>query len=81
MTRPELDHRRRAEHFHRRAQKAEGALAASFHAALFWRDAYQRARSNRNTLKRKLNRARAALRAARWADPVTRIIELGRLFP
>lgn len=77
----DMDHRQRAMVFHRRAQRAEADEQKASEAALHWRRAFRDLIASKRTLKRRLNRARARLRGARWADPLTRIIELGRLFP
>ena len=78
---PEIDHRAQAQKFHRRAQRAEAALERAQQDAGMYRRLFFRAAQNRNTAKRSLKRAQAKLRAVRLADPLTRIIELGKLFP
>jgi hypothetical protein len=77
----EIDHRDRASRFHRRAQKAERDARAFANEARSWREIWARAARNRDTVKRRLKRTQARLKAFRHLDPLTRIIELGRLFP
>lgn len=81
MTREQIDHRQRAIDLHRRAQRAEAEALHAKQEAAHWKAAWLRALGNRNTLRRRLRRARAKLQAARMSDAMTHIIELGRLFP
>jgi transposase InsO family protein len=76
-----IDHKARAIVFHRRAQRAERDARAAAGEARHWQALWLRAARNRDTVKRRLKRTQARMQAFRHLDPLTRIIELGRLFP
>lgn len=76
-----IDHKSRAILFHRRAQLAEAAVERWSAEAAHWKKAWLNVTSNRATIKRKLNRTRATLKTFRQHDALTRMIELGKLFP
>lgn len=76
-----LDHMVRAQRFHRRAQAAEADAQHFLRWGTAWLARYVLVERNRNTVRRKLKRARARVRRFRHKDPLTRIIELGREFP
>jgi hypothetical protein len=78
---PLVDHRQRATDLHRRAQRAEAALERAERRIMSLERGLIAVIKNRLTVKRKLSRAQARLRAIRFADPLTRIIELGKRFP
>jgi hypothetical protein len=71
----------RAMGFHRRLQKAEGALLKLGRKADFWEASWLSTVRNRNTIRRKLNRLRSRVRAHKMSNPLERIIEMGRQFP
>lgn len=78
-----IDFRRKAEQMHRRAQKAEAALARALEDAKDWRSrafywskrASGAERDNR-ALKKRLDAVAPLI-----GDPLTRIIAIGQMFP
>jgi hypothetical protein len=79
----EIDFKRRAERFHRRAQVAEAALVRAVSDSAFWLSCFDRSANREAGLSRQLIEARKELarRRLRDPDPLQRIIEIGKLFP